>query len=83
MEDKKSTSNVEKHEIQGHHIQIRKKKKKEQLWIDGIQHKFFTSSDGYTLYNDAYSSPQKTLIQAVKIYLEKISKELVTSQGDK
>lgn len=64
---------VEKHEIEGHSVQIRILKDKEELWIDGTRRKLYRTERGYTLYDDAYSPPQKSLTEAVKAYLGRTS----------
>ena len=61
----------EKHTIEGHAVQIRKREDNEELWIDGTRRRFFLTQDGYTLHADAYARPQKSLLQAVKDYLRK------------
>lgn len=66
---------VEKQEIKGRSIQIRSLEGREDLWIDGVRRKFHQTERGYTLYDDAYSPPQKSLIHAVKAYLEKTGGE--------
>ena len=74
MAKKKTTEpSVDKHQFEGHSIQIRKVEGKEQLWIDGVRRRFFVSDDGYNLDDDAYASPQKSLIEAVKAFINKIS----------
>ncbi|MFA7441277.1 MAG: hypothetical protein WCZ66_09970 [Sphingomonadaceae bacterium] len=57
--------------LEGYTVEIRILDGKEQLWIDGMRRKFFVTQDGYTLHADAFAPPQKTLLGAVKQYLEK------------
>ncbi len=64
---------VEKHKIEGHSVEIRKRKGKEELWIDGVRRRFFVTEDGYNLHEDAYALPQKSLLEAAKHYLDKTS----------
>ncbi len=66
---------VEKHEISGHQIEIRKTDGKEQLFINGVRCNFFVTSEGYTLRDDAYVPPYRSLVEAVKSYLEKTSQQ--------
>lgn len=58
------------YKLEGYTVEIRVREGKEQLWIDGVRRKFFVSQDGYTLHADAFAPPQKTLLAAVKQYLE-------------
>lgn len=62
---------TEKQRIAGRAVEIRRQEGREELWIDGIRHKFFASADGYNLYVAAHTPPQKTLLDAVKTYLRK------------
>jgi len=64
----------EKHTVEGHAVEIRKREDKEELWIDGTRRRFVLTQDGYTLHADAYARPQNTLLQAVKNYLRKQAK---------
>ncbi len=70
-----SKPSVEKHEISSHRVEIRKDQGKEQLWIDGVQRKFFVTPDGYNLRDDAYVPPHKSLIEAVESYLSTASQQ--------
>jgi hypothetical protein len=62
---------IERHQIEGHAVEIRKYAEKEELWIDGVRRKFFANQHGYILFDDAFVPPHKTLLDAVKAYLEK------------
>jgi hypothetical protein len=62
---------IEKHSVEGRSVEIRKREGKEELWIDGVRRRFFVTEDGYTLHADAYAPPQKSLLQAAKVYLRK------------
>ncbi|MCH7545492.1 MAG: tyrosinase family protein, partial [Planctomycetes bacterium] len=42
----------------------------QQVWIAGKQRPYFKDNDGYTLYDDAYAPPCRTLQGAVKQYEE-------------
>ena len=64
---------VEKHEIAGRRVEIHKIEDKEQLWIDGVQHKYSVTPDGYNLHADAYVPPHNSLLEAVKSYLDAAS----------
>ena len=76
MEKKKeSKPSVEKYKIQGHSIQIRKEGNVEQLFIDGIPKKHFKNDAGYVLHDNIYEEPHKSLIEAVKIHLQRASKK--------
>jgi hypothetical protein len=61
---------VEKHEIVGHHVEIRKKPR-EELRIDGERKKFLVTEDGYNLADAAYDKPYKSLLDAVTAFLER------------
>ncbi len=78
---KESKTSVEKCEIEGHSIQIRKEGNVEQLLIDSIPQRFFMRNDSYVLFDNAYATPQKTLIEAVKIHLQGASKKSGSKKG--
>lgn len=68
MVKKTETKPSEKcYEIEGHLISIIKKDEVEQLWIDGLRRKFYKNKAGYLLYDNAYVSPQTSLLDAVKV----------------
>lgn len=75
MVKKKESKPVEKHKIQGHSIQIRKEGNVEQLFVDGIPQRFYERNGSYVLYDNAYATPQKSLVEAVKIHLQGASKK--------
>lgn len=64
-------SDVERKEIRGHSVQIRRQEGREELWIDGVRRRFFVTDDGYNLFDDAYARPQKSLLDAVEHYFER------------
>ena len=66
---KATTPSVETHKIRGYLVEIRAQEGKEQLRIDGVPHKFLKSDKGFII---GYISPQNTLLQAVKEYLDRI-----------
>ena len=68
---KRTKPSGEKHSVEGHSVEIRKRNDTEELWIDGTRRRFFLTQDGYTLHADAYERPQKTLLQSVMNYLRK------------
>jgi len=75
MEKKDATQPlVEKHQVEGHSVEIRKQEGREELWIDAVRRRFFVTDDGYNLNDDAYAPPHKTLYAAAKAYLQKISR---------
>lgn len=74
MSKRRGKPSVENHQIAGHSIQIRREDDQEQLWIDGTRHNFSVTKDGYNLYEHAYAPPKKSLLEAVKAYLERGSK---------
>lgn len=76
MTKKKETRpQIESYEIEGHSIQIRKEGDVEQLSIDGIPQRFFKGDVGYVLNANAYAKPQKTLMDAVRLYLQGSTKK--------
>ena len=68
--NKESTPSIEKHEIEGHSLQIQKEGDIEKLYIDGVREKFFKNEYGYALHSNAYQKPHKSLIEAVKNNLQ-------------
>jgi hypothetical protein len=70
MKDSNSKADVETHEIAGHTVEIRRLEGREELRIDGVRKKFFVSQDGYNLDDAAFAPPQKSLLDAVKLFLE-------------
>ncbi|MGQ0445039.1 MAG: hypothetical protein ACT4O2_07925 [Beijerinckiaceae bacterium] len=62
---------IERHQIEGHAVEIRKYPEKEELWIDGERRKFAANQHGYILFDNMFVPPHKTLLDAVKAYLEK------------
>jgi len=70
MNDSQSKANVETHQIAGHSVEIRRSDDREELRIDGVRTKFFKTEDGYNLDSAAYERPYKSLLAAVKAYLE-------------
>ena len=64
---------VEEHEIEGHSVQLRSLEGREELWIDGVRRKLYQTERGYTLYDDAYSSPKKSAVEAARSYLRSVS----------
>jgi hypothetical protein len=79
MSKKTGEPSVENYQIEGHSVQISKEDNNEQLWIDGIRHRFSVTKDGYNLYERAYAPPEKSLLEAVKAYLKQISKKKESS----
>jgi len=72
LTNKKTTkSSLETHEIEGRSVAIRRREDTEELWIDGRRRRVFLNDDGYSLHDDAYARPQKSLLEAVKVYLRK------------
>lgn len=70
MNDSEDQANVEVHQIAGHSVEIRRAEDREELRIDGVRTKFFVTEDGYNLDAAAYERPYKTLIEAVKAFLD-------------
>jgi len=62
--------NVETHQIAGHSVEIHRLEDREELRIDGVRTKFFVTEDGYNLDAAAYERPYKSLLEAVKAFLE-------------
>jgi hypothetical protein len=70
-----TATEVEKHSIEGHEVEIRKREGQEELWIDGVRRKFFVNEGGYNLNDAAYERPYKSLLEAVQSYLRKGPKQ--------
>jgi hypothetical protein len=67
----KQRQDIETHEIAGHTVEIRRVDKREELRIDGVRTKFFVTPDGYNLDEAAYDRPYKSLVEAVKAFLQR------------
>jgi hypothetical protein len=65
---------VEKYDIEGHSVEIRTRDGHEELWLDGTRRKFFATDQGYTLHEDAYVRPFKSLREAAEAYLKRLSR---------
>ncbi len=65
----------QEHQFQDHVVRIVVRERHDELWIDGTRRKYFVTDDGFTLHDDAYAPPQKTLLEAVKCYCERPSQE--------
>lgn len=61
---------VERHDIHGHAVEIRKLTDHQELWIDGERRKFFAVESGYLLFDDVFRKPYPSLQDAVKAYFE-------------
>lgn len=61
---------IERHQIRGHAVEIRKLADREELWIDGERRKFFAVEGGYLLFDDVFRKPYPTLPDAVKAFFE-------------
>lgn len=72
---------VEKHKVEGRTVEIRKRGDAEELWIDGVRHRFFVNADGYRLHENAYAPPTKTLLDAARAYLERLQRERKTGRS--
>jgi hypothetical protein len=70
MKKKLHDPSVEKHEIAGHLVAIRKKPR-EELRIDNERKKFLVTDDGYNLADAAYDKPYPSLLDAVTAFLER------------
>ena len=66
-----TNSSYEDHEIAGHSVRIGRAGGIEQLLIDGHPSRFRKTDPGYVLHANAYAEPQKTPLDAVKLYLER------------
>ena len=75
MANQERGSSVDKHEIEGHTVEIRRTDDREELWIDGRRRRFFRTPDGYTLNDDAYVKPFKSLYDATASYLNKLAQQ--------
>lgn len=65
-----SKTHVEAHQVAGHSVEIRTLEDREELRIDGVRTKFFVTEDGYNLDAAAYDRPYKSLLDAVKAFLQ-------------
>lgn len=70
MENSESKGREGPHKIAGHSVEIKKLKDHEELRIDGVRTNFFATADGYNLNAAAYDRPHKSLLDAVKAFLE-------------
>jgi hypothetical protein len=70
MKDSERKVDVETHQVAGHSVEIRRVENREELRIDGVRTGFFVTEDGYNLDHAAYARPQKSLLDAVKTYLQ-------------
>lgn len=70
MNDSECKVHVETHQIAGHSVEIRSLEDREELRIDGVRTKFFVTDDGYNLNDAAFDRPYKSLLDAVKAFLE-------------
>lgn len=66
MPKKMTSRETERHDVQGHQVEIRRDGEVEELWIDGVRHRFFITAQGYVLQMDAYVPAQSTLLEAVR-----------------
>ena len=69
-----STSAKEEHRIHGADVVISRTTDQEILLIDGRPEKFQKTEAGYVLNANAFVEPQKTLLDAVKLYLKRDAK---------
>ena len=73
--DKKTgTAAKEEHRIHGSDVVISRTSDQEILLIDGRPERFQKTDAGYVLNANAFVEPQKTLLDAVKLYLERDAK---------
>lgn len=70
MNGPKHNANVETHQIAGHSVEIRTLEGREELRIDGVRTRFLVTDDGYNLADAAYDHPYKSLLDAVKGFLQ-------------
>jgi hypothetical protein len=67
---------IERTEVGNHVIEVRSPSDPgEQLWIDGERRQFFVTSAGYHLLDDAYRPAEKTLIDAARKHLERLTQQ--------
>jgi len=59
----------ERLEIDGHQVEIQGEGDAQELRIDGVRRRFFRTSGGYVLHDDAFVPAQKTLLDAVRDHL--------------
>ncbi len=71
MNNSEYKENVETHRIAGHSVEIRRVDDREELRIDGHRTKFVVTEDGYNLHAAAYDRPYKSLLEAVRSFLER------------
>jgi len=75
VKKKEAKPSEKRYEIEGHSIAIIKEGEVEQLWMDGTRRKFHKSEAGYLLHDNAYVSPQTSLLDAVKLCFGKLSQK--------
>lgn len=67
---KKEVATSKNHSVGKHKVRIGTLNNNEFLIVDGKEQFFYSSREGFTLVNNAYRSPEKTLFCAVKKYLK-------------
>lgn len=60
----------DKFRVKGHEVLITRRDDRETLQIDGRVVEFYHTEGGYRLKSDVFRKPQKTLRDAVRLYLE-------------
>lgn len=70
MKESERKTHVETHKIAGHSVEIRTVDDREELRIDGVRTKFLVYKDGYNLSAAAFDRPYKSLLDAVKAFLQ-------------
>lgn len=61
---KSGAAGTKRAEIAGHTVEVLAGADGEELWVDGVRRRFFTTSDGYVLLDDAYVPAEATLLDA-------------------
>lgn len=75
VKKKETKPSINKYDIDGHKVVIRKEGDIELLLVDDKPRKFYKSEDGYILNDNIYAAPVKSLLEAVKNQLKVTSKE--------
>ena len=70
MNKSEHKANVETHQIAGHSVEIRTLEDRQELRIDGVRTKFLVYQKGYNLAAAAFDRPYKSLLDAVKAFLQ-------------
>ena len=61
---------IAEHDVEGRSVRILSGPDREELWIDGTRRRFFKTSGGYVLADNAYVPAHATLLEAARGYIK-------------